>query len=179
MEIVNLTKEKYKEWDAFCLESDDAWFWQTSKWLEYILNFIVNNKSESKSFFVIKNGKIVAICPLILEECDGIKEFSYNHYFGFTPAFANYLTRNERAVVIKETFSHIDYLAEQNSVKRIMMRSSVLNSSFIDARTPPANFLMKFGFLDASLNTQVLDLRRTINELHKDIRHGHDSDIYK
>src|SRR3989338_3255070 len=60
-----------------------------------------------------------------------------------------------------------------------MMRSSVLNSSFIDARTPSANFLMKFGFLDASLNTQVLDLRRTINELHKDIRHGHDSDIDK
>jgi hypothetical protein len=36
---------------------------------------------------------------------------------------------------------------------------------------------MKFGFLDISLNTQIIDLTKTLDELRLDLRHGHDSDI--
>ncbi|MEK7646869.1 MAG: hypothetical protein AAB378_00665 [Patescibacteria group bacterium] len=179
MEIVKLTQEKYKEWDAFCLESDDAWFWHTSKWLEYTLNFQVNNQSESRSFFLLKDGKMAAICPLILENNNGAMEFSYNHYYGPVPALANHLTRNERKAVLKEIFKYIDCLAKQNNVKRVMLRGAVLNPSLVEAREQPFNFLMQFGFIDASLNTQILDLRRSVDELRRGVRHGHDSDIDK
>lgn len=177
MEIVNLTKDKYKEWDDFCLESDDAWFWHTTKWLEYTLNFQLDSHSESKSFFILKDNKIAAICPLILEERSGVKEFSYNKSYGIIPAFANHLTRKERDKLMKLMFERLDYLAEENNVKRISMRFVILNPSFIETQKQKYNYLKKFGYLDNSLNTRIIDLRRPLDELRKKIRHGHDSDI--
>jgi len=172
-----LTKNKYKEWDDFCLESGDAWFWHTSKWMEYTLNFRSDSNSESRSFFVMKDAKIAAICPLILEEENGIKEFSYNHSYGFPPAFKNNLTKNEREKAMKLVFDHINYLAKDNKAKRIRMRFVVLNPSFIETKEQRYNYLVKFDYLDNSLNTQVMDLRSSLKELKGEIRHGHDADI--
>lgn len=177
METIQLTKDKYKEWDDFCLTSDDAWFWHTSKWMEYALNFWPDSRPESKSFFVIKNGAIAAICPLLLEEKDGVKEFSYIRSYGFPPAFANHLTKKEREKAVKMVFEHIDDLAKQNNVKRVGMRFAVLNTSFIETQKEHYNYLMKFGYLDTSLNTQVINLDRPLEELRREVRHGHDSDI--
>lgn len=179
MEIVNLTKETYKEWDDFCLVSDDAWFWHTSHWLEYTLRIEEHNRSESKSFFVRKDGVIIAICPLLLEEQNGVKEFSLNHYYGFMPAFANHLTQKEHAAVMKVTFGQIDFLAKENQIKKAMMRGAVLNPSFLETHEQSSNTLMKFGFLDTSLNTQVIEVRRPLEVLKKEMRHGHASDIQK
>lgn len=179
MEIAPLTKDTYRSWDEFCLESDDAWFWHTSKWMEYVLNFWPDSTSDSKSFFVIKNGRVAAICPFILEENNGVKEFSYLHSFGFLPAFANYLTRKEKEQVMKFSFEHIDVLAKENGVKRTSMRCAVLNRSFIETLEQTYNHTMRFGYLDTSLNTQVIDLRRPLGELRLEVRHGHDADIDK
>lgn len=172
-----MVKDKYGEWDNFCLESDDAWFWHTSKWLEHVLNFRFDSNSESRSFFVKKDNKIAAICPLILEGKDGFKEFSYNLDYGPVPAFVNDLTKKEQEKIMKLVFNHMNYLAKENEVKRVRMRFAVLNSSFIETRKQRYNYLMKFDYLDNSLNTQVVDLRYSMEELRKEIRHGHDADI--
>lgn len=179
METVLLTKDAYKAWDEFCLESDDAWFWHTSKWMEYVLNFWPDSTSVSKSFFVMKNGRAAAICPLILEENNRVKEFSYLRSFGFLPALSNYLTKKEREQVMKFSFERIDFLARENGVKRTSMRCAVLNPSFIETREQSYNHTMRFGYLDNSLNTQVIDLRRPLDEVRRDVRHGHDADIDK
>jgi len=179
MEIVTLTREKYKAWDAFCLASDDAWFWHTTPWLEYTLQFRQDADSKSCSFFVMNNAKVAAICPLVLEENDGVKEFSYIGSYGFPPALDNNLTIKERNKAVNAIFNHIDFLADKHGVKRVLMRFPVLNPSFIEAPRTQSNYLMKFGFLDASLQTQVIDMRRPIVDLRREIRHGHDSDIDK
>jgi len=36
---------------------------------------------------------------------------------------------------------------------------------------------LKFGFLDTSINTQIIDIHQSLDTLRKDVRHGHDSDI--
>lgn len=179
MEIINLTKKKYKDWDNFCLESDDAWFWHTSLWLEYTLNYNPGLKPESKSFFVLKDNKIVAICPLILETHDGIKEFSFGGGHGPVPAFAGHLSLKERHDIGKDVFEHIDKLAEDNNISRTRFRFSVLNKSFIGTSLQKFNFLIKFGYIDNSLATQILDVKKPIEELKKDLRHGHRSDVDK
>ncbi len=177
MEIVELKPNKYKDWDSFCLESDDAWLWHTWAWLEMNLNFKPKSKPISKSFFTLENNKMVAICPLILETCDNIKEFSYGGGYGPVPALANCLTKKFKEKIFKFIFDYMDGLAKKNKVKRIKRKFPVLNKSFIETGEQKANYLMKFGYLDDSLNTQVIDLRKDPDELRLDLRHGHDSDI--
>ncbi len=179
MQIISLTKEKYRDWDKFCLESDDAWFEHTSKCLEYNLNYRPKLKSTQESFFITDSNKIVAICPLILEINKGVKEFSSCGYYGITPAFANNLTKKSKKRVKKELFAQIDRLATENNVKRAMFRCPPLAKSFVESNKQKNNYLMRFGYLDVSLNTQIVDLRKSIEELRLDVRHGHDADIDK
>lgn len=179
MEIIKLTLDKYKEWDDFCLYSDDAWFWHTSQWLEYNLDYQPELKSQSKSFMAVDNNKIIAICPLILETHKKIKEFSYGGGYCPTPAFSNNLTKKTKEKVIKFVFKHIDGLAGENNIKRAMFKFSVLNKSYIEPSEQRFNYLMKFGYLDTLINTHVINLKMPIKKLRQEIRHGHDYDIDK
>ncbi|MCD4704784.1 hypothetical protein K8R66_01775 [bacterium] len=179
MEVIILTKDKYKDWDNFCLKSDDAWFWHTSQWLEYNLNFKPENNSKSNSFYVINNKQIIAICPLILENYNGVNEFRFGHYPGPAPAFYfdKNLTEKSKNKIMKIVFNEVDRLAQENNVQRSSFRFSVLNKSYVETQKQKYNYLMKFGYLDISFNTHIIDLNKSIEELRSEVRHGHDYDI--
>jgi len=180
MEFTKLTPDKYKEWDDFCLESDDAWFWHTSFWLEYSLKYNPKSKSESKSFMLFADNELIAICPLLLHANEqGVKEFCYNSEHGPMPAFRNDLSKKTKNKAVKITYSRIDELIKENNAARAMFRFSVLSRSFMEAPEQQFNYLMKFGYLDNSINTQVIDLRKSTEELERDMRHGHSYDIKK
>ena len=177
MQIVTLTKERYADWDKFCIESNDAWFWHTSDWLEYVLEYKPELKGQSKSFFVISESQIMGICPLILETtqfCEQkIREFSCAGSAGAKPALSNNLSQKKRWQVIKFIFSQVDQLTKENNVVKVSFKSSPLESGFLDSHTPKLNVLSRFGYIDVSLHTQVLDLSKSLNQILKDMRKGH------
>lgn len=177
MEIVKLTKENYQDWDKFCLESGEAWFWHTSGWLEYHLNYRPEIKPRSLSFFLKENNKLIAACPLILETINGQEEFSYGGGYGPAPIFAGGLAPKQMEKIKKNIFERIDALAKENKVKRARLRFSVLDKSGLENENQQYNYLMKYGFIDTSLNTQILDLRKPLGELRRAVRHGHDAAI--
>ncbi len=180
MKVIKLTTDKYKEWDEFCLKSDDAWLQHTSGWLKFCLDYKPELKSESKYFMIFDDNRLIAICPLMLETNNGNEEFSHTGgYFAPMPALANDLTKKEKEKTLKFIFNHIDDLASQYQVKRAMFTSPVLNKSYIETHDQKINYLVRFGYFDCSSITQVIDLRKSIQELRGDIRHGHDSDIDK
>ncbi len=176
MEIVFLDKEKYYEWDKFCLESKDAWFWHTSSWLEYVINLRPYLNPRSKSFIVLLDKKIVAICPIIIEEKEEVKEFSFDGGCCQIPAFGN-LSRKLKENVEKKIFEEIDKIAKKEGVKRVSLKYSPLANYFISSKIPLSNSLLKFGYLDISWNTQIIDLSKSLEELRRDVRHGHDAAI--
>jgi hypothetical protein len=52
-------------WDAFCLAHPDAWFWSTTRWLDYLTAM---RGGENLSVAVLNDADEVAtIMPLILE----------------------------------------------------------------------------------------------------------------
>lgn len=180
MEFIKLTPDKYKEWDDFCLKSDDAWFWHTSSWLEYSLKYNPKLKAESKSFMVYNNNELIAICPLILQINErGIKELCYNNEHGPMPAFDNRLSKKTKEKAMKDIYNYINKIAEENNAERAMFRFTVLSKSFIEAPRQAFNYLMKFGYLDNSINTQIIDLRQPIEILKKDLRNDHKNNINK
>jgi len=142
MEVKFLTQKDYTIWDSFCLGSDDAWYWHTTDWLEINIHYKPELKAESHSFYIEKNDTIITICPLIVITRNGVKEFSYGGGYGFTPAYSNELTKNEREKIQKFVFQHIDSLAGSLGVVRMQMRFPVLNhSTFQKNYKPYFNYL--------------------------------------
>ena len=178
LQFVDLTKKAYKEWDGFCRDAGDAWFWHTTDCLEYSLNCKPEYKGRLLSFFVRDDTGIIAVCPLIMEEYghDGHKARWFSNSgiggFGVVPAFKADLGEKQRDRLSRAVFDHIDKLACEHGVKKALFRFTPL------LRVKPTyNNLMKFGYFDASINTQVLDLDLSEEELNQDVRKGHRYDI--
>jgi hypothetical protein len=181
LQVVALDPSGYSDWNRFCLESGEGWFWHTSHWLEYTLHYRPNLQPQSLSFFVRHNGRTVAICPLVLETYPGdtapVVEFSYGGDCGPAPAVADGLSGKIRKAVTQTVFANVDALAAAHRVERASFRWSPPAPSFWQAATPAANPLLRHGFSDISLATQVLDLALEEQELLRDMRKGHRADI--
>jgi hypothetical protein len=179
--IVPLSPHRYAEWDQFCLQSPDSWFWHTSQWLEYTLHYRPELLPRSYSFFCLHAGSVAAICPLIIEtygrEEGTIREFSYGGDAGPAPAASDTLSQQTRKKVLQRVFAYVNELARELNVARASFRMSPLAGSFWDATIPMPNPLLKFGFSDVSLTTQVIELVADEQQLLVGMRKGHRADI--
>jgi hypothetical protein len=176
LQILPLCIQDYGQWDDFCQSSDQAWFWHTSHWLEYTLNYRPELAPRSVSFFCMFEGRLVAICPLILEtHCDAdgnIPQFSYGGDAAAAPVFANGLSPRQSKTIAAAVLNQVDQLAREHSVKRVCFRSSPMAPATWNSH-PEINSLLRFGYLDVSLATQVIDLSADEDVLLRDMRKGH------
>lgn len=186
-EIVRLTPDKYKEWDYFCLESDDAWFWHTTDWIEFIVNREEELKTQNLSFLVYQAGRLKAVAPLAIEthqSAEGeVKEFSFERWSIPSPAFANNLSRvvhdrTERDMLEDFVFKEIDRLAARHKVVRGRLDQTPLAPLFLN-HSIAFDYLMKFGYNNISLHTQLIDLQKPLEELQNDLRRNHRRNIKK
>ena len=181
MNIVPLTEDLYEKWDDFCLQSDDAWFWHTTDWLEYTIHLRPELKSKNKSFIIMNNNIPVAICPLILntisEKDSQYNIFSFDRESGISPALKNSISLNQRNKISKYIFNYVDKLALELDVKKTLFKISLLSpANFKECRY---NHLMKFGFLNTTLNTQIINLSNDLNQIQNDMRKAHRYDIHR
>jgi hypothetical protein len=179
MEIILLDKTNQGLWDDFCLSSDDAWFWHTTGWMDYVVNYKPEYKPKQLSFLVKEDNKYIAICPVLLEDHDGVKEFSFSGFAMPAPAFLNGLPYRVRKKVQDFVFEYIDSQAKLFEVRKAAFRFSPLAPGSIRAKFPPSNYLLKYGYLDATFNTQIIDLLQPIEELKNNVRNGHTANISK
>ena len=179
LEIIPLSKNLYPPWNTFCQDSDDAWFWHTSDWLEYTINLRPQFRTEQKSFYIEENGKIVAICPLLIntvkEGEEELRYFSYDRYQGVTPAIKNNNSKKERSRILNFVFSIIDKMAFENDVDLLLTKFTPLARSYGKSN----NFLERYGFLNTSLSTITIDLSHDLEYLFSDMRKGHRYNVKK
>jgi hypothetical protein len=182
MEASRLIVEQYKNWDKFCSENNGGWFWHTTDWLEYILNFKPERQAENFSFFVSENGKIKAIVPLVSEinefEGNNVREFSYQQGPVPAPVFDSRLSDGKKELLKKLVFEEIDRLAQQHKISRARFWNSPLPPEFLE--TPPiSNYLTQFGYKDISLKALLIDLKKNEKELWREMRRNHRRNILK
>lgn len=181
---IALTGERYAGWDQFCLESKDAWFWHTTDWLEYSLNYRPDLHSQQHSFMVEEDGRILAICPIFEEDVatpDGqvVKELSVGGSPAPAPAVMPRLNTRRRKSVLDYVFREVDGLARRVGALRVSFYISPLITRFLEALTLPDNFLLRYGFIDLSLSTQVVDLSLSQEQLWDGLRRSHRRCILK
>lgn len=173
MKVVALTNNLYKEWNQFCLQSNDAWFWHTTEYLEFILNINSELNSKSLSFFVKEGHEIIAIIPLFIEtrifENKELTEFLFGGGALPIPALKNNLSENSRNKIHTFIFEYIDNLALKYNVLKVSYKLS----QFAAINYPVSNYLTKHSFIDVSENTRIIDLQKSTDELWNDLRRNH------
>jgi hypothetical protein len=176
---MDLNREKYDLWDDFCLKSDEAWFWHTTKWLDYCVCYGEKKlDTQNLSFMVSDNSGILAVCPLLLEKREQAGgDFHYGFAsagsggFGVVPAMRNDLNEDRREKIYRLIYERIDALAGEHRAAFAAFRMTPLAVSY-----SPYNWLMKYGFLDSSINTQIVDLSSPLERTWSAFRKGHKYD---
>ena len=173
MRIKQLTFEDVK-WDKFCYESDECWYWHTKGWMDYNIEYNNVKDSEILSFYIEDGkGEILAICPLIRE---GTK-LSFSGSYGPNPALRNTLSDKISKNLRRDIFTEINSIASEREIKECLMSISTLTRKNLSKFT--YNFLMKYGFENVSLNTQILNLNKDERILWSEIKKSHRNEIKK
>ncbi|MBI4632668.1 MAG: GNAT family N-acetyltransferase [Deltaproteobacteria bacterium] len=177
MEIILLDNKSESDWNAFCFKSSGSWFWHTTHWMNYVLAYRPEYDPVQMSFLVRENNKVVAVCPLVLENNAGQKEFSFSSFAVPSPALSDEIGNRQRKKVLDFIFGYIDDQAKAHAVKKACFRFSPLADLCVQSKWYPSNYLFKYGYLDATFNTQVLDISPGPEKLKSDVRKGHKYDI--
>lgn len=166
-------------WDDFCLNSDEAWFWHTVRWSKYCVTYRKSvRETKDYSFFVRDDSGVLAICPLFMEKCEE-KDGNIHIKIGaagsgglmIVPALRSDLGDDRREKILRLVFDHIDSLAKENRAVCAHFRMTPLAP-----RHTPFNWLLKYGCLDSSVNTQIIDLNLPQDRLWSALRKGHKYD---
>lgn len=170
MKIKNFTLDNPR-WDKFCLESDDCWFYHTSHFIKYTLEY-GGKGSENLSFYIEDgNHEIIAIIPLIRHK----KQFIFSGTYAPAPALRNGLSNKLSKKLLSQIFSEIDRLAEINEIENCLISLTPLAKN--NSKKFNYNYLMKYGFENISLNTQIIDLNKDEKILWGDIKKSHRYEI--
>lgn len=166
MNIIELTNDKYDIWDDFCLESKDTWFWHTSDWIEYTLNYNPSLMSKNHSFLIEQDNKIKCICPLLLEYNEKLSSFEFSFGGGYNPnpAYAPDLTSNQYFKLEKFIFKYIDEKAKEFEVKRAKFTTRALSENLMKC-VSRFNPFLQYGYLDNSIFSTIVDLKSDLKEI--------------
>lgn len=134
--------------------------------LKYMRFYSGSRLVEDLSFVCVENGKCAGVAHLFLEKGgDGELQFSYAGDCLRAPLCKN-------PDIEKGIFAKIDELAAEKGVAKAMMM--VEPAAWLSAKEK-YNFLQKYGYLDASICSSMVNLAPSEDALRKAMRHGHES----
>ena len=102
MEVVPIGDCK-EGWDSFARQSDDAWFWHTTHYMDYTEEYSGEKLVDNLSFSVMENKETLALCPVIVESsalAEGVRQYSYSGGPIPVPAMRNDLSSDKRQRVL-------------------------------------------------------------------------------
>ncbi|MFA5173408.1 MAG: hypothetical protein WC435_03375 [Candidatus Paceibacterota bacterium] len=182
MQIIPFSNTEEKKWNSFCLQSNDAWFWHTSDWINFIFKYQLDSEAKNFSFSIQKNGKILAVIPLILEikksENDLINGFYFSSWATPMPALSNNILSSDKEKIYQIILEEIEKLSRENNVSVSRFVLSSLSLSFLNKKYSTADKMFSFfSYNNVNASSQIIDLSKSLNELKRNLRHGHRADI--
>jgi hypothetical protein len=123
------------------------------------------------SFVLIGPGDLpLAICPLYVEDYDGLRRFSYRGEFLQTlrtPLINMGLMKKQRKTIEKELYKKIDELAVEYKIRKCNFLIDPLCAIYEDEHY---NHLTPHGYIDNSIATQIINLKKSREELWLELR---------
>ncbi len=172
MKLKNLSFDDPR-WDKFCWESDDCWFYHTTDNMKYSLEYC-RKDTELLAFYIEDgNENILSICPLMRYK----NKLSFCGSESPNPALQNSLSAQLSKKLLRQMFSKIDEIAMNSELDECIMCLDPLAKNHLTQFT--YNYLMKYGYENVSLNTQIIDLDKDERTLWGEIKKSHRNEIKK
>ena len=155
-------------WQNFVERNNVSWRFLPAR-MEYEKVYCHKTLIQNCSFVIAKNDIPVAICPLFLEEQNNHYFFSSNFGYQIAPLVSSCPSEKQRKKIERFCFEEIDKLAKRNSVVKCMRQIDPIVGGY------SYNVLTKYGYLDASLQTDVIDLGYELEVLWSNLRKSYKS----
>ena len=172
MEYIRYSDISSGEWNQYIDEISGITFNYTSERisfnLEYSRNIIVN-----ETFLALDNKKPVAAAEIYIEKYSNGLQISWNGSYCNAPYIDNRLDYRVQENMARKLMAHIDEIAGKNQCKKIMLKEDPLGNPEQSLTFYNYNFLLKYGYIDESGMTQLIDLRQSKDKLYSDVRKGH------
>lgn len=181
MEIIFKQDSRFSSlWETFLQRNADVSPFYSLAWMAYQAAYSEDRFKDDLSFVAIDaSGSVAAICPLYLEQYGETKRLSYRGEYLEAlraPLIAIDVSPKSRDKLRQALFHEID---------RIAQRTGAVKCNFIvdplcgDSHREGYNYLSRYGYLDASLTTVLIDLSKSVEDLWKDLRASYKALINK
>ena len=181
MEIIYNKHPRFKSlWEQFLHRNIDVSPFYSLAWMEYQIVYSEDRYKDDFSFVAIDaSGSIAAICPLYLEQYGDKKRLSYRGEYLESlraPIVANDVSAKSRDKIRQALFDEIDQIARRTGAVKCNL---IIDPLCGDSQRERYNYLTRYGYLDASLTTILIDLHKSTSELWKELRSSYKALINK
>lgn len=181
MKFVTNKDPKFKSlWKDFLHQNTDISPFYSLAWMDYQAAYSEDRLKLDLSFVALDDAEnIAAICPLYLEQYGDIRRLSYRGEYLQSlraPLVSGYVFPKRRDKIRQELFEKIDQIALESGAAKCNM---IIDPLCGDSQIEGYNYLGRYGYLDASLTTMLIDLRKSTSDLWKDLRASYKALINK
>lgn len=165
MEIIPLTKTLQQDWDEIVHHSNEGWMFHLYDFLIHIVQDTWNYPSHH--FLVKDKGRIVGICPVLVQE-NKRKIFKSRYFTNFGaagPAIRQDLSRAEKMAVLHFFFDHLATLAKKENVDYFSFNVSPFSQSCLQKQKPLVSQLP--CIVDHSGYTHIVNLERPLEQIYQ------------
>lgn len=149
-----------------------------SDWIEFQAEYIVDKVVKNLAFMVLQDKKVIAVAVLFVEQIeDGTRRISWDGSYCQAPYIVPDFTYLYQEKIVKKIMLYIDELATENGCKDIRLKFDPLSNPEMKNKIYNYNWLIKYGFLDQSSLTQIIDIRRDRRSILSEMRKGTKYDI--
>ena len=127
----------------------------------------------NETFLALDNRKPVAAAEIYIEKIGEEFQISWNGSYCNAPYIDIKLDYRVQENLARKLMAHIDEIAENYQCKKIMLKEDPLGNPEQSSTFYNYNYLLKYGYMDESGMSQLIDLRQSIDKLYSDVRKGH------
>ena len=179
MEYIKYVQMSPTEWDNYLKRMTGCTFNYTSDKIEFDIEYSQSLEA-NESFLVWEGNKLLAVAVIYIEQDkSGGRKISWNGGYCSGICINSNLSYKEQEKYAKKIMKYIDEIAEQYSCEEIWLRMDPLANPEQKIIFYNYNFLLRYGYIDYSSLTQLVDLKKDKDSLYADIRKGHKSNIKK
>lgn len=176
LKMTDIGKEKWEEYlnkiegSSFCYTAQNAYFQ-----IEYAEHVIAN-----ESFIGIQDNQPLVVANVyIYEDEKGVRSISWGKRYCPAPIVDQRLPYAKQEKYIKWAMKEIEKIKETYQCREIYLKFEPIANAHHQCKVLNYNYLIKYGYEDSSSLTQVLDLRRSVDELRGEVTQNHRRNIKK
>ena len=179
MNIIKMKDVGKEQWEKYLNEIEGASFVYTAQnayfHIEYAEHIIAN-----ESFIGIQDNRpLVAANIYVYEDEQGHRSLSWGRRCCPAPIVDQRMDYMQQEKYIKYAMKEIENIKESYQCEEIYLKFEPIANPHHQCKILNYNYLVKYGYKDTSSLTQILDLRKSTEELERELTQNHRRNIKK